>query len=109
MRVMPEFVVYVTASSREEALAIGRTVVGERLAACANVIGGLRSIYWWQGEISEDEEALLILKTTDTRITALIERIRALHSYTTPCITAWPIAAGNPDYLAWIEAETAAG
>lgn len=106
---MPAFVVYVTASSREEALTIGRTVVGERLAACANVLGAIRSIYWWEGQMSEDDEALLILKTTEGQLRALIERIRALHSYTTPCVTAWPIAVGNPDYLAWIEAETAAG
>jgi periplasmic divalent cation tolerance protein len=106
---MPTLVAYVTTASREEALVIGRTVVGERLAACANVIDGLRSIYWWEGEICQDDEALLILKTTDARIADLIERIRALHSYTTPGISAWPIAAGNPDYLAWVESETAAG
>lgn len=103
---MSASVVYVTASSREEALAIGRAVVSERLAACANLIGAIRSIYWWEGKIDEGDEALLILKTTEDRLAALIERIRGLHSYTTPCVTAWPIAAGNPDYLAWIEAET---
>ena len=103
---MSASVVYVTASSREEALAIGRAVVSERLAACANVIGAIRSIYWWEGKIDEGDEALLILKTTEDRLDSLIERIRGLHSYTTPCVTAWPIAAGNPDCLAWIEAET---
>lgn len=104
---MPTSVVYVTTSTRDEALNIGRVVVGERLAACANVIGGVRSIYWWESEVNEDDEALLVLKTTEARVTALIERIRALHSYTTPCVTAWPIDAGNPDFLAWIENETA--
>lgn len=104
---MPILVVYVTTSTRDEALNIGRIVVGERLAACANVVGGVRSIYWWEGEVSEDDEALLVLKTTEARVTALIERIPALHSYTTPCVTAWPIEAGNPGFLAWIETETA--
>ncbi len=103
---MSASIVYVTASSREEALAIGRAVVSERLAAAANVVGAVRSIYWWEGQMSEDDEALLILKTTEARLAALIERIRDLHSYTTPCVTAWPITAANPDYLAWIEAET---
>jgi len=103
---MSASVVYVTASSREEALAIGRAVVSERLAACANVIGAIRSIYWWEGKIDEGDEALLILKTREDRLDSLIERVRVLHSYTTPCITAWPIEAGNPDYFAWIEAET---
>lgn len=100
-------VVYVTASSAGEALSIGRAVVSERLAACANVLDGMRSVYWWQGALAEDGEAVLILKTTRSCLPALIERIRALHSYETPCITAWPITAGNPDYLAWIAAETA--
>ena len=102
-------VVYVTTSSPDEALSIGRAVVSERLAACANVLGGMRSVYWWQGRLAEDAEAVLILKTSEARLTALIDRIRALHSYETPCITAWPIAAGNPGYLAWIAAETATG
>ncbi|HYN38689.1 MAG TPA: divalent-cation tolerance protein CutA [Rhodospirillales bacterium] len=104
---MPALVVYVTTSSRDEALSIGRAVVGERLAACANVVGEIRSIFWWQGQLNEDGEALLILKTSHARVADLIERVRALHSYTTPCITAWPITAGNRDYLAWIDAETA--
>ena len=106
---MSASVVYVTAASRDEALAIGRTVIGERLAACANVLPGMRSIYWWEGQVAEDDEALLVLKTREALLAALIARIRALHSYTTPCITAWPITAGNPDYLAWIAETTAAG
>jgi periplasmic divalent cation tolerance protein len=104
---MPTLVVYVTTSTRDEALNIGRVVVSARLAACANIMGGVRSIYRWEGKVSEDDEALLVLKTTEARLAALIERVRALHSYTTPCVTAWPIAAGNPDFLAWIETETA--
>jgi periplasmic divalent cation tolerance protein len=106
---MSALVVYVTTASRDEALVIGRTVVGERLAACANVVGEICSVYWWEGRVNEDLEALLILKSTPARLDALIARVRALHSYTTPCITAWPITAGNPDYLTWIEAETDAG
>ncbi|RIK92773.1 MAG: divalent-cation tolerance protein CutA [Proteobacteria bacterium] len=100
--------VYVTAASREEALAIARQVVEERLAACANVIDGLTSIYHWQGEVEEEREVALLLKTRLSLFDALEARVRALHSYACPCIVAWPMVAGSPDYLAWIAAGTRA-
>jgi periplasmic divalent cation tolerance protein len=103
---MPAMFVYVTASSREEALNIGRTLVGERLAACANIFDGVSSIYWWQGRLIEEGEASLILKTTSDLIPALIVRVKQLHSYDCPCVVALPIAQGNPDYLDWIDKET---
>jgi len=105
---MSAVVVYVTAASREDALAIARTIVGERLAACANVSPAIDSIYWWEGKLTEDAEASLILKTTEPQLPALIARVRAVHPYTCPAIVAWRICDGNPDYLAWIERETAA-
>ena len=105
---MAAMLVYVTTASREEALNIGRALVGERLAACANVIGGVSSIYWWQGRLMEEGEASLILKTTSDLIPELILRAKQLHSYDCPCIVALPISHGNPDYLAWIDKETAA-
>jgi periplasmic divalent cation tolerance protein len=98
---------YVTAGSRDEALSIGRTVVQERLAACANVVDGMTSIYWWQGALEQAVEAMLILKTRAELVERLIERIRQLHSYDCPCVVALPVAAGNPDYLDWIARETA--
>ena len=104
---MAAMFVYVTASSREEAVAIGRAVVSERLAACVNVFDGMQSIYWWDGKLNEEGEAAMILKTTAELLPALIPRIRALHSYDCPCVVALPIMDGNPDYLRWIEAETA--
>ena len=97
---------YVTAGSREEALAIGRTVVDERLAACANVLDGMTSLYWWQGVLEQASEAVLILKTRAELVERLTMRVRELHSYDCPCVVALPIAAGNPDYLAWIAGET---
>ena len=99
--------VYITTESLDEALAIGKALVKERLAACANVLDGAHSIYWWQGAVQEDREALLILKTRAELVDRLIERVKALHSYDCPCIVALPIVAGNPDYLTWIERETA--
>lgn len=98
--------VYMTAASREEARTIGRTLVEERLAACANVIDGMESVYWWQGKLTEDREAVLIAKTRAALVPALTERVKQLHSYTVPCVVALPILDGNPAYLAWLTAET---
>jgi periplasmic divalent cation tolerance protein len=99
---------YVTAGSREEGLRIGRAVVGERLAAGANVIDGLTSLYWWQGRLEQAGEALLILKTRAELVSPLIARVCELHSYQCPPVVALPIQAGQPDYLRWIVAETRA-
>lgn len=98
--------VYVTAADREAALALGRALVEERLAACANVIDGMESIYWWQGKLEQAREAVVILKTRAGLVAALTERVRALHDYDCPCVVALPIVGGNPDYLSWIAAET---
>lgn len=103
---MQAMMVYVTASSCEEAAKIGRVAVEKRLAACANVLGDIRSFYWWDGEIQDDSEAALILKTTDDRLDALIAEVKALHSYSVPCIVALPVGAGNPAFLEWIARET---
>jgi periplasmic divalent cation tolerance protein len=103
---MAVFLCYATAGSRDEALAIGRTVVQERLAACANVLGGATSIYWWQGALEQAGEAVLILKTRAELVERLTARVKELHSYECPCVVALPIAAGNPAYLDWIARET---
>jgi periplasmic divalent cation tolerance protein len=106
-RPMAAYFCYVTAPSRDAALTIGRAVVEERLAACANVLDGMTSIYWWQGALEQADEAVLILKTRAALVEPLIARIRELHSYECPCVVALPIAAGNQDYLDWIDRETA--
>lgn len=103
---MQAMMVYVTASSCEEAAKIGRVAVEKRLAACANVLGDIRSFYWWDGKIQDDSEAALILKTTEDRVESLVAEIKALHSYTVPCVVALPIGAGNPAFLEWIGLET---
>lgn len=99
--------IYVTCASIEEAREIAGAAVRERLAACANVIPGMRSIYWWDGAVQDDAEVVLILKTGANRVAALTERVRALHSYTVPCVVELPIARGNPDFIDWIAGETA--
>jgi periplasmic divalent cation tolerance protein len=104
---MATCVCYVMAPSREEALAIGRTIVTERLAACANVMDGVASVYWWQGRLEQASEAVLILKTRAELVERLTARVKTMHSYQCPSVVALPIAGGNPEYLDWIAAETA--
>lgn len=98
--------VYMTASSGEEADRIASALVEERLATCVNILGGIRSVYRRNGVVVGDSEVALIAKTRAALFDALAARVRALHSYEVPCIVSWPIEAGYPAYLAWIEAET---
>ncbi len=100
--------VYITTADRDEAVKIGRALVESRLAACANVTDRVTSIYWWDGAVQEDGEAVLILKSRAGLIDALTEKVKALHTYSCPCVVALPIDAGNAAYLDWIAAETAA-
>jgi periplasmic divalent cation tolerance protein len=99
--------VYATFPSDEEARRIGRTCVEEKLAACINILGPLRSIYRWQGKIEEAAEVAGLLKTRADLADPLIARIAALHSYDVPAAVAWPIAAALGDYAAWVIEETA--
>jgi len=99
-------VVLVTAPSAEAAAGIARALVEERLAACGNVVPGLRSIYRWEGKVHDDAEALLVLKTTRSRFPALRDRVLALHPYEVPEVLALPVEEGSEKYLAWVRAET---
>jgi periplasmic divalent cation tolerance protein len=101
---MSACLVCINAGSREEALAVGRALVEERLAAAANVMDGVTSIYHWQGAIEETGEALLIVKTRAALVGPLTERVRALHSYDCPAVVALPVIDGHAPYLAWIDA-----
>jgi periplasmic divalent cation tolerance protein len=98
--------IYVTAASRDEALRIGRALVEERLAACANLIEPATSIYWWDGKVQSETEVILVMKSRADLVERLTARVKALHSYAVPCVVALPIEAGNPDYLRWIASET---
>jgi len=99
-------VVYITAKDQAEARRIGRALVEERLAACVNIIEGIESIYWWEGQVRAEGEAVLIAKTKAALVPALIERVKSLHSYACPCVVSLPILDGNPEFLEWIAAET---
>ncbi|NPA48497.1 MAG: divalent-cation tolerance protein CutA, partial [Thermodesulfobacteria bacterium] len=74
--------------------------------ACANVYPRLTSYYWWEGKLEEDQEASLIFKTSAAKVEKLIERIKELHSYSCPCVLAWPIEKGNQDFISWVLEET---
>lgn len=99
-------VVLVTTTSPDQAAAIARAVVEERLAACGNVLPQLRSIYRWEGAVREDAETLLLLKTTRGRFEALRARVVALHPYEVPEVIAVPVARGHAAYLDWVKAST---
>jgi periplasmic divalent cation tolerance protein len=98
----PIQVVLVTAPDLTVAGEIGRRLVEEGLAACANLVPGVRSIYRWQGAVHDDAEVLMIVKTRAALVGALAARVRALHPYELPEVVALPVAAGSAPYLAWV-------
>ena len=98
--------IYSTFPNEEEAARITRLLVEERLAACANILGPCRSIYRWQGKIEDGGEVAALFKTKQGLAERLIARLAELHSYDVPAAVAWPIVAGFPAYLAWIDEET---
>lgn len=89
-----------------EAKKLARGIVEARLAACVNVLPKAESFYWWQNEIQTSEEAVLLIKTTQSKLDLLVEHIRAEHSYELPEIIALPVTEGLPDYVNWILEET---
>src|SRR5579859_2678509 len=98
--------VYIVAADIDEADRIAEALVDERLAACVNILGGVRSVYRWQGAVERADEVAMIAKTAQGLFERLAARVRVLHSYDTPAIVAWPIVAGDAAYLDWIAAET---
>jgi periplasmic divalent cation tolerance protein len=97
---MPKFIeVHSTTASREEADKICAAVVEARLAACAQVLGPVKSVYWWQGKVEQAEECFLMMKTTGDKFADLAQVIRQNHSYEVPDIVAVRIAHGIADYL----------
>lgn len=97
--------VYATFADAEEAGKIARTVVEERLAACANFLGDTTSIYRWAGKIETAVEQAAIFKTTAALAPTLIARVAELHSYDVPAITVWPVERAHPAYAEWVRAE----
>src|SRR3972149_649032 len=96
-------VVFITTSSMAEAQAIGRALVEERIAACVNIVPGLRSLFRWQGTIEEQEETLMLVKSRSEFLPSILDTVKRLHSYTVPEVIALPVLGGSSDYLAWID------
>ncbi len=97
--------IYVTVKDKEEARRIGAKLLEDRLIACANILDGLTSIYRWEGEVCASQEALLLAKTTEEKIPLVVDSIRAMHSYELPCIVAFPITSGLPEFMKWVADE----
>lgn len=103
-----ELVVVLCTAPPDQAAPLARRLVDERLCACVNLVPGLRSIYRWQGQVCDDGESLLVIKTRAARLDALTAAIREHHPYDVPEVIALPLApGGNADYLAWLVGETA--
>ncbi len=104
---MAEYVqVLTTVESEDDGVRLGRGIVDARLAACVQIVGPIRSLYWWQGKVDDAREWQLLIKTTAERFPALEQYIKENHSYDTPEIIATQITAGSAEYLNWVSEET---
>src|ERR1700704_4541441 len=100
-------IVLVTCGSIAEARRIGRTVVEKKLAACANIVRGVESIYRWKGKVERAREVLVVIKTTVNRLPELERDMKQLHSYDVPEFIVLPIIAGSRRYFVWLRESTA--
>lgn len=101
-----KIVVFSNCGSEEEARRIARSLVEARLAACVNIVPGIRSIYHWQGAVQDDSEWMLVIKSTRLLFDQLSAELRKVHSYQVPEVLAIPVVAGSQDYLDWLDRET---
>ena len=95
-------VIFITAANIKEAERIASALVKEKLAACVNIVEGIKSLFWWQGKVDRSKEVLLMVKSRKSKISKIIRRVKSLHSYEVPEIIALPIVAGEPNYLKWL-------
>lgn len=98
--------VLTTTDAQEAAGALAESAVNARVAACAQIVGPITSVYWWEGKVQREQEWQIIFKTTAELYDALETHIKAEHTYDVPEVIAGPIVAGNPDYLRWLSEET---
>jgi periplasmic divalent cation tolerance protein len=95
-------IVLVTCASVAEARRIGRSAVEKKLAACANIVTGVESIYRWKGKVERAREVLVVMKTTAARLAGLEREVKGMHSYQVPEFVVVPIVVGSREYLKWI-------
>ena len=98
--------IYITTDTPDNAHLIGKALVEDGLAACANILDPITAIFRWEGKVKEGRETVLIVKTTDQQVDALTKRVVALHTYSCPCVVSIPIDGGNLAFLQWIADET---
>jgi periplasmic divalent cation tolerance protein len=103
---MTIFTLYSTFPTRDEAISIVSALLEKRLIACANIIDGATSLYRWEGKMQQEQEVLMLAKTSYDKLEAAIESIKALHSYELPCIVAYPITNGFQPFMQWVKGET---
>ncbi|GAB7022516.1 divalent-cation tolerance protein CutA [Salidesulfovibrio brasiliensis] len=103
---MSQSLVYITAGDMEEAERIGAALVEDNLAACVNIIPGMKSMYRWEGKVESSQEVVVIAKTRSDLVQRLTLRVADVHSYEVPCVAAVPIQGGNQAFLQWITEET---
>ncbi len=96
-------IIYTVCSSSQEAKSIGKILIQEKLCACVNIIQGMESIYFWEGEIIEDNEVILLIKTTLNHFDQISRKIKELHSYKVPCVFSLQAKNVNKDYLNWMK------
>jgi periplasmic divalent cation tolerance protein len=98
-------IIFITTEAGEEANLIARVLLEQRKAACVNIVSGVNSLFWWNGQINSAGESLLIVKTGVPMLTDVIRIVKEIHSNDVPEIIAFPITGGNEDYLEWIKKE----
>jgi periplasmic divalent cation tolerance protein len=106
MRKRQTIIIFITASSEQEARNIAATLVEKKLVACVNIIPKIHSIYWWEGKVCQEDEVMLISKSTHALFPRIRDCIKSLHSYQVPEIISFPISDGLPEYIKWIEEVT---
>lgn len=100
-------VIFITCNDAEEAQNIAELLLGQRLAACVNIVPDINSSFWWEGKLEMARESLLIVKTTTKKLAEITHSVKTVHTNTVPEIIALPIIGGNQDYLDWIDNEVA--
>ena len=99
--------VYITTKDEEEALRIGKKLIQNRLASCINILPGMKSVYRWEGELIQDNEVVLIVKTHYSKLPEITEFVKSNHSYDCPCVVSFNLSEdeGNTEYLNWLLGE----
>ena len=96
-------VIVITTKNSDEAHKIARALLEDKLIACANIMPGIQSVFWWEGKVDQAEETMMVLKSKRSLFKKIVKKVKSLHSYSVPEVIALPILDGNPDYLRWID------